>query len=129
MVFSYADIKIIFTGDNESCSFEELLEDSSFRSAVENADILLAPHHGRDSGFSSEFANLVNPRLAVVSDGRFCDTSATSRYSEISRGWSVHRRNGSELTRYCLSTRHDGVVSVQFGYDTNNERFLSVTID
>ncbi len=31
--------------------------------------------------------------------------------------------------RYCLSTRNDGVVSVQFGYDTNNDRYLSVTVD
>lgn len=50
-------------------SLSQFLEDSSFRSTVENADILLAPHDGRDLGISSEFANLFNPRLAFISDG------------------------------------------------------------
>ena len=39
------------TGDNEKCSFDELLEDSNFKDAITNADILLAPHHGRESGY------------------------------------------------------------------------------
>lgn len=129
MIISYAEMKVVFAGDNESCSFDELLEDSSFISLVKDADVLLAPHHGRAAGYHEDFLNLVNPRLTVVSDGRFCDTSATSRYSKKSRGWEVNKRSGGKEKRYCLTTRNDGVISVNFGYSINNSRFLSVTID
>jgi competence protein ComEC len=128
-VFEYADIKIVVPGDNEKQSFDELFEryHSPFKSAIKNADILLAPHHGRNSGYYLDFINLVNPRLTVISDGRFCDTSANSKYSAKSRGWTVHKRNGTSQERKCLTTNSDGAVYVNFGYDNN--RFLNVTID
>lgn len=128
-VFSYADTKIVFTGDNESCSLNTLLEDEFFVSAIENADILLAPHHGREAGFHNDFLNYVNPRLIVISDGRFCDTSATSRYSAKCRGWKVHKRSGGDETRKCITTRNDGIIIVKFGKNSDGRSFLSVQIN
>jgi len=128
-VIEYADIKIVIPGDNEKCSFDELMNLPSFTSAIKNADILLAPHHGRESGFYIDFVNLVNPRLTVVSDGRFSDTSANGRYTAKSRGWTVHKRTGGTIERKCLTTNSDGEVLIKFGYDDENDRFLSVTID
>src|SRR5690606_4358861 len=81
-VLEFEGLKIVIPGDNEKCSFEELLLNDAFKETIKDADILLAPHHGRESGYNNEFMNLVNPRLTVVSDGRFCDTSATSRHSQ-----------------------------------------------
>lgn len=127
-VFSYAGSKVVIPGDNESCSFEELLEDQYFRIAVKDCDILLAPHHGRESGYHAEFVDLANPRLTVVSDGRFGDTSATSRYSDKSRGLTVHKRSGESKERFCLTTRQDGVIGVAFGYNNSGRSFLEVTI-
>lgn len=129
VVIEYAGSKIVIPGDNENCSFEELLQSQSFRNAIENADILLAPHHGRESGYHLDFINLVNPRLTVVSDGRFCDTSANPRYTAKSRGWTVHRRTGESRERKCLTTNSDGEVLVEFGYNNNQSRFLAVTIE
>ena len=127
-VIEYANMKVVIPGDNELCSFEELMRRESFKSAVKDADILLAPHHGRESGYNNDFLSLVNPRLTVVSDGRFCDTSANGRYSHKSRGWTVHKGNGTSSDRKCLTTNSDGEVFIKFGYDTNNSRFLSVNI-
>ena len=127
-VFKYADIKIVVPGDNEKCSFDELLENDSFVSAISDADVLLAPHHGRESGFHSDFFKLVNPRLTVVSDGRFCDTSANPRYTAGSRGWTVHKRDGSSRERKCLTTASDGEVVVHFGYQADGKRFLHAKI-
>lgn len=102
---------------------------ADFRAAVSNADILLAPHHGRKSGFDIDFVNLVNPRLTIVSDGRFCDSSANGRYSEKSRGWKVHHRSGNiSEDRYCLTTNSDGHVELDLGYN-GDQPFLSVSID
>ena len=129
-IISFAGRKIVFTGDNESCSLNKLLENENFKEAVKNADILLAPHHGRESGFHSEFVNLVNPKLTVVSDGRFCDSSASSRYSEKSRGMIVKKRsNGKKEKRYCVTTRKDGCILVKFGYNEERKTFMEVSIN
>lgn len=113
---NYAGIKILIPGDNESESFEELLEDNNFKDTVRNADVLIAPHHGRESGYHKEFIDLVNPRITIVSDGSCCDSSANSRYSAKSRGWSVFDKSGKESKRYCLSTNSDGNIKVEFGF-------------
>jgi competence protein ComEC len=129
-VISFAGRKIVFTGDNESCSLNKLLENENFKEAVKNADILLAPHHGRESGFHSEFVSLANPKLTVVSDGRFCDSSASSRYSEKSRGMIVKKRsNGKREKRYCVTTRKDGCILVEFGYNEEGKTFMEATIN
>lgn len=128
-VLSYADIKIILPGDNEPASWRELLERDDFKNAIKNTDIFLAPHHGRDSGFYSGLFEHFKPRLTIVSDGQFCDTSATDRYSKISSGWTVHHRKGGEEKRNCVTTRNDGVIVVKLGYVNSKERFIEVTID
>jgi competence protein ComEC len=128
-VIEYALIKVVIPGDNQDCSFNELMQGETFKSAIKDADILLAPHHGRESGYNNDFVNLVNPRLTVVSDGRFCDTSANGRYSQKSRGWKVFKKgNGMSSERKCLTTNTDGEVFIKFGYNDDNSRYLSVQI-
>lgn len=129
-VFSYADSKVILSGDNEPPSWKELLGIEEFKKAIKDADIFLAPHHGRDSGFCSDLFEHLNPRLTIISDGRFCDTSATDRYSKITRGWTVHHRSGKESEkRFCVTTRNDGVIFVKMGYTEEKKPFLYVQID
>ncbi|MHC0445654.1 ComEC/Rec2 family competence protein [Flavobacterium sp. 3-218] len=125
-VLEFEGFKVIIPGDNEKCSFEELLQKESFKKAIKDADILLAPHHGRESGYNNDFINLVNPKLTIISDGRFCDTSATSRYSQKSTGLAVSYKNGSTEVRNCLTTRTDGEIFVEFGKNLNNKNFLSI---
>lgn len=113
-VVEFEGIKVVIPGDNEKSSLDELLKNNIFKDAVRNADILLAPHHGRDSGYNSDFVDLVNPRITVVSDGRFCETSANGNYSAKSRGWEVETSTVSEQRR-CLTTNSDGEIYVRFG--------------
>lgn len=91
VVLEYAGIKIVIPGDNEKSSLDELMERKDFKDAVSNAYILLAPHHGRESGYNSDFVSLVNPSLTIISDGKYCDTSANKRYSQNSSGWEVYK--------------------------------------
>lgn len=123
-VFEYAGIKVVIPGDNEKCSFEELMQREDFIEGVKNADILLAPHHGRETGYYNEFVSIVNPRITIVLDGRFCETSANGRYSQKSRGWEVYKGNGSKEFRRCLTTNTDGEIFVNFGY-LNDPKFKS----
>ena len=115
-VFEEAAVKVVIPGDNEACSFTELLQMPDFCRAVANADVLLAPHHGRKAGTCTEFLNLVNPRLCVISDGRATKTNAVSVYSRFARGAYVKRRSGGLCLRRCLSTRNDGTIQMSFGW-------------
>lgn len=130
-VFKYLNTKIVVPGDNEKCSFDELMKDVSFKEAISNAEILLAPHHGRESGYYAEFVDLVNPLLTIVSDGRFCDTSANSRYSNKSRGWNVLKKSNNVYSkRYCLTTNSDGEVfaSISPSASAQYKSMLEITI-
>lgn len=128
-VIELEGLKIVIPGDNEKCSFDELLISETFKKMITNADILLAPHHGRESGYNADFMNLVNPRLTIVSDGRFCETSANARYSAKSRGWTVYRKDGTSKERKCLTTNSDGEVTVKFGTNSDGGKFLNVKIE
>jgi competence protein ComEC len=129
-VVSHAESKVLIPGDNEPPSWDELLKNDGFLSAIKGTDILLAPHHGRKSGFSSELFEHITPHLVIISDGRFCDTSATSNYSQNARGWKVHHRKGGEdEERKCVTTRKDGVILVELGVNADQKPFMSVTID
>ncbi len=114
-VLSYGGSKILIPGDNEPVSWKELLQRNDFISAIRNTDILVAPHHGRESGFCNELFDYISPELTVISDGRFCDTSATGRYANKTKGCTVCRRHGGTAERKCVTTRNDGVVLIEVG--------------
>lgn len=128
-IISHASSKAIIPGDNENSSWNELLEDETFKTAIKNADILLAPHHGREAGYSEALFENISPYLTIVSDGAETDTSATDRYSKKSRGWTVHKRDDTTDERKCLTTRNDGVIVVKFGVNDDKKPFIDVRID
>ena len=109
-VIEYQGVKILSPGDNESPSWEELLANIAFRQAIKNTHVLVASHHGRESGFHPDLFDHISPVLTIISDGRTVDTSATGRYSARTEGWNVQRRNGGYEKRKCLTTRIDGVI-------------------
>jgi competence protein ComEC len=128
-VVSHASSKIIIPGDNESASWNELLEDEAFKESIKDTDILLAPHHGRESGYSEALFDHISPYLIIVSDGAETDTSATDRYSKKSLGWKVYKRNDISKVRKCVTTRSDGVIVVEFGMNQDKKPYMSVKID
>jgi competence protein ComEC len=109
-VFEFSEIKVVVCGDNEKDSFDVLMKRSDFKDVVRNADVLVAPHHGRESAYHSDFVSLVNPRITIISDTTKSDASAVDKYTQNSRGWKVR---GEE--RKCLTTRNDGNITVEFG--------------
>lgn len=112
-VFALSGIKVVVCGDNEKESLDILMKRSDFRDAVRNADVLVAPHHGRDSAYHYDFVSLVNPRITIISDTNKSDASASDKYTRMSRGCFVNGKN-----RSCLTTRKDGNINVIFGeYD------------
>ncbi len=53
--------KILFAGDSHDETWEHLLE--NHHDDVSNVDLLIAPHHGRDSERDHSFLDVVNPKL------------------------------------------------------------------
>lgn len=128
-ILEYANQKVILPGDNESPSWNELLDRNTFTSAIRGADILLAPHHGRKSGFHSPLFDYFEPYLTIISDGQYQDTSATNRYGDVTRGWKVHNRNsGYSSDKKCLTTRSNGVITIDIGWN-GDDPFIEATVD
>ena len=128
-IFEYANSKIMIPGDNEAESWNELVKDSRFLSAAKGLDVLIAPHHGRQAGYSPELFEAVGkPYITVISDGPYQDTSATSYYGNQSKGWRVYYPDDSYEERYCVTTRQSGVVWVKAYFAQDGTRRLNVFV-
>jgi len=55
--------KILFAGDSHDATWEHILE--RHEELVSSVDILIAPHHGRDSDRDWEFLDVLNPALTL----------------------------------------------------------------
>lgn len=116
VVLQLGNAKVVVCGDNEKESFKYLMLNSDFKNVIKDSWVLVAPHHGRESGFYKEFIELVNPYITIVSDASQVDTTASSRYSSYSKGYNVYNAlTGESKYRYCLTTRTDGNIEVKFG--------------
>ena len=128
-IISYGSVKILSPGDNEACSWEELLKMPSFKDAIVGTNILVAAHHGRESGFYKDLFEYFTPLVTIVSDGRAQDTNASSRYSAVSKGWDVKKRSGGREKRYCLTTRNDGHIEIEVDQGQGGNTTLEITVD
>ena len=126
VIISYGGSKIIIPGDNENPSWNELLERKDFQEAIKGTNVLVASHHGRESGFSPELFDYICPFLTIISDGPAGKTCVRDRYDQKTQGWDVRKKNSSSTTkRKCLTTRNDGAIVVKF----EENRGIGVSID
>ena len=129
-VIEYLGVKVIIPGDNESASWKELLNNSSFINTIRNADIFVASHHGRESGHYTELFDYFTPNLVIVSDGAATQTSVTDKYSKVASGWKVYKRSdNSSKERKCLTTRTDGSIVVKVWRENSGQKYMNVTVD
>ena len=118
VVVQLGNVKIVICGDNEEESLKQLMNDDNFRNVVKDAAILVAPHHGRESGYVEEFAKWAHPVITIISDTAKSETSAIDKYDEISKGMNCYGANSQQLTfRKCLTTRKDGDIDITFSED------------
>ena len=109
----------MLTGDNNKEILLQMICENSvqqnrtFTDCISNADILLAPHHGRVSDFCEEFFNIVKPKLTIISDKKIeHETQENSADYYKGRGLQV----GDEM-RYTLTTRKDGSIRLKIFQD------------
>jgi beta-lactamase superfamily II metal-dependent hydrolase len=76
----YGDFKILFPGDLEEEGWRTLLRRPDFRAELSGLTILVASHHGRESGYCADVFNYCAPRAIVMSDKAIVhDTQLMSR--------------------------------------------------
>ncbi|KZL93241.1 ComEC/Rec2 family competence protein [Clostridium magnum] len=60
--------KIVFGGDSDNKTWEHIL--NTYKDDVTDVDILIAPHHGRDSGRSYEFLDVLKPKMTYFGNAK-----------------------------------------------------------
>lgn len=55
--------KILFAGDSHDSSWEHIIK--HHREKISNIDVLIAPHHGRDSGRNYDFLDILTPTITL----------------------------------------------------------------
>lgn len=113
ILLRYRGFKILLTGDNDENNLEELMNCESFKKEIQNIDVLLAPHHGHESGYHEEFLMHVNPKITLISDEND-DKVIKDTYKSNSRGHVVKGKG----TQKCLTTYENGEINIEiYGHD------------
>ena len=108
----YEGYKMLLMGDNTPKNIVKLMNDRYFKNKIKNIDVLLAPHHGRESCYVSEFVKHVNPTITIISDSsEINNESASNKYTDNCEGMYV-TKNGKREFRACLTTRNDGDITL-----------------
>jgi competence protein ComEC len=113
--------KFVTAGDMLEKGIEGLMQDDDAMAACEDAEVLVAPHHGRDSSYVYDFVSHVNPDIVVFSEEPEGDEPDTvpGKYGNVANGALVHdERTGTVEERSVLTTREDGRIRFQ----TNNKQ-------
>jgi competence protein ComEC len=101
-------VRLALTGDLERRGWEVLLNKPGFVEVLAETDVLVVPHHGRESGVCEEALEVLSPAICLISDGPVQATSS-DRYALLAGGATVTNAiSGEARTRYALTTRSDG---------------------
>lgn len=114
--------KLVTAGDMLEKGIEGLMEDEDAMSACKNAEVLVAPHHGRDSSYVHEFVSHVNPNLVIFSEEPEGEDGYTvpSKYGQVANGEAVmNELTDEEEERFVLTTRSDGRIRIQANNNTD----------
>ena len=68
LLYYTGNYKIVFGGDSHDKTWNHILE--NHKSRVSDVDLLIAPHHGRDSGRSYEFLDVLKPKMTFFGNAK-----------------------------------------------------------
>lgn len=116
----FGQFGILFPGDLEVPGWRSHLRSQAFRNMLSDVDILVASHHGRESGYCEDVFKYCHPQAVVMSDKAIVhDTQGmteTYRNRVIRHYPSGVMVRSSGNRRHVLTTRSDG--HIQFEVDS-----------
>lgn len=118
----WGNFTILFAGDLEKAGWQHLLRIPAFVADLSTVRILVASHHGRESGCCDDVFKIVRPEIVIFSDGR------KQHETQETDAWYRRRVLGIPVIgavfsglpatrRHVYTTRRDGTVTVQVHSD------------
>lgn len=122
----YKDTEIVIPGDLEPYGWWALLENTEISKYIGNAKarILVASHHGRESGLCyyddadkrciySDFLDIMKPHLVIMSDKRGNETTVPELYKPHASGFPVHSKSDHNIKKkQVLTTKTNNYVLI-----------------
>jgi beta-lactamase superfamily II metal-dependent hydrolase len=108
----YSGCGIMFPGDLECAGWKAFLTNPSFVVRLQQTNILIASHHGREGGYCADIFGTIGqckPNIVVISDKAVChDTQKHNLYDAHCSGITF-----GNVTRKVLTTRNDGNITIE----------------
>lgn len=103
------DSSFVIPGDLEHDGWLALLKNPQVCQLLQRADIFIASHHGRESGYCRQVFDYCTPSLIIMSDGPVVHSTQRMAkvYGQHASGRWFHK-NGSKEWRKVVTTRCDG---------------------
>lgn len=122
----YHGFKMLFPGDLEKAGWLALLQDPVFRAELKGTNVLMASHHGRESGFCADIFDYFTPSCVVISDKPIMHQTQrgmTPSYNAYTADAGVSVTTSGKR-RHVLTTRRDGWINFdvdETGFDIDTE--------
>ncbi len=121
----YGPLKVVFPGDLSRAAWLEFLKNQSFVEQLNQTNVFIASHHGREDGYCAEVFSHCKPHLILISDENIkYDTQQDVSYSSHAPG----RLFGDGVNRKVLTTRNNGMITLSlapedpYGYSVTIEK-------
>jgi beta-lactamase superfamily II metal-dependent hydrolase len=117
VIVQFGAFKIVFAGDLEVSGWRRMLANPEFRRDLLGTNVLVASHHGRESGCCTELFDWLRPEIVIISDdGRQYDSQDTDDWYRNRCIGAARIANPFER-RYVLTTRKDGSMGIDANAD------------
>lgn len=112
--YEFKNYLFVMPGDIEPSGWSMLykLYENKISSIVKKVEviILVAPHHGRESGYSQEMIDIISPNIVLISD-KYGEQKTDARYYEKPYGVRVVEEGRYSRTIKYISTKTNGRIS------------------
>jgi beta-lactamase superfamily II metal-dependent hydrolase len=105
-------IRIVFPGDLTAIGWQDFLANPQFRGYLQNTNIFVASHHGREDGYCPEVFRYCKPDVILASDKSVMYGTQIVDYGQHARGILWTTNTGKQVQRSFLTTRNDGTLGI-----------------
>ena len=108
----YGESKVCIAGDLEKSAWEIILQKEEVQNELRATNIFVAPHHGRENGFSQEIFEYCSPEVIIISDKNIVHQTQEGLAQLYSSKVSGIGINFDGSPRKVLTTRNDGHILI-----------------